>query len=135
MTFGNYYFAGGPASLIVIVFTILALFASVIAVVVTLLVRNAIVPAIFGFVLIIFALGIAAVGIGKGLYDRSKVAQVLADPRFDPEQREIMRAVGEKEANQPLIMGILGSALPGLGGLALVIVALKRRSESKSAEA
>ena len=129
MHFGNLYFAGGPASLFVIVLTGLALCCSVVAVVVTLIVKNSIVPGILGTVLIFFAVAIAAIGVCAGMIGRSRMEDALANAEIDPAQEAMIRAEGEKEANQPLMMGLLGSALPGLAGAGLVMVALKRRSD------
>lgn len=130
MTFGNFYFAGGPAALFVIVLTVLALFCSVVAVVVTLIVKNPIVPGIFGMLLLFFALAIAALGVGAGLIQRSRMERAIAS--VDPSDAALIRAEGEREANQPLMMGLLGAALPGLAGAALAMVALKRRADARA---
>ena len=132
MTFGNFYFAGGPASLFVIVLTVLALFVSVVAVVVTLIVKNPIVPGILGMLLLFFAVLIAVIGVGASMMNRSRMERALVNSGIDPSQEAMIRAEGEREANQPLMMGLLGAALPGLAGAALGMVALKRRSDKNA---
>src|SRR4051812_5691756 len=132
MTFGNFYFAGGIGSLFVIGLTVLALFCSLVAVVVTLIVKNSMVPGIMGMLLIFFAILIALIGVGSGLYGRSRMERAIAGSGIDPSQEAMIRAEGEREANQPLMMGLLGAALPGLAGAALGMVAMKRRSDANA---
>ena len=127
MTFGNYYFAGGPASLLVLVLTAFALVAAVVAVAVSIFVRNAVVPALGCSVLVAGALVIAALGIGSAVLARQRVDEALLGA--DPSMRAELQAEGDAEARQPMVMGVLGAALPGLAGAALGLLALKRRSE------
>lgn len=126
MTFGNYYFAGGPASLIVIVLTLFALVFTGVAMVLAFVTRGAVAPAISAVVLLLLAFGIVVIGVGAGLFGRARMNRALVN--VDSEYREQIRAEGEREANQPLMMGILGGALPGMAAVALGILAAKRRT-------
>ncbi len=126
MVFGNYYFAGGPASLVVLMLTAAALFGALVAVVVSAIVRNAIVPAIGCSVLVFGALVIAAIGVGAGLYARQRADAAMFE--VDPTQRAAIEAEAEVESRQPMLMGVLGAALPGLAGAGLGLLALRRRA-------
>ena len=127
MTFGNYYFAGQPITLVILVLTAIALFAALAMVVVSMFLKNAIVPGIGCGVLVLGALVIAVVGIGAWKIQQARVyeAAAMADPSF---QKELVDE-GMKESQEPLMMGVLGAALPGLAGLGLGLLALKRRAE------
>ncbi len=82
-------------------------------------------------------LGLAAVCFGVAtlfisgagyMYGMSQVASVL--PMVDPEQRELVREIGQQEAMNNIWLGLCGSALPLLFGAVAVVRGAMTKSDA-----
>lgn len=97
---------------------------------VSMLLRNAIIPALFAA--LVGALGLGCVGAGFTFRSlgMNQVERALA--AADPGRHEQIRAVGRREASIPLAFGVVASVLPlvGAAGLAFVAISRYRRGQA-----
>lgn len=87
-----------------------------------------------GAVVILTAMCAGCTGVGSYSSSMTRMNRALEYPGIDPEMRRALEQQGTFEASIPLMAGIGGSLLPGITGIACLMVGLKRRSQPRPIE-